>query len=352
MGRINKENYEAYFLDFLEGNLTDEQQDQLNQFLEKNPSLKNELAEMELHFLPEEGGKSSSIKASLIREESTALLEKDYLMISQIEGTINEEEKAALGNMIRQNEALADDLAIYHKTKLLPEDGMISFPLKKELIQKERKLILWWHYASAAAAAVLLLLVFNGKHIDPAYQPYEMAWNVTETTEDVTPSGIVVKEEAPAIEYNQEIQEELPLMESSQLANLRKEESPKEGSTDIVEKESIEEVLAENQFAENNTIQQETPSDSEPKVDEEVPSEPVLAELPKKGEEEYTPLGEYAKNKIKNDLLKGKTFSETIVEEIKEIAEKKLDYETKENEEGEKVGFAFNLGKISISKNK
>ena len=40
---INKENYEAYFLDYIEDNLSPKEIDMLIVFLEKNPTLKNEL---------------------------------------------------------------------------------------------------------------------------------------------------------------------------------------------------------------------------------------------------------------------------------------------------------------------
>ena len=43
MREINRDNYEAYFLDSLEGSLTKEEQLALNQFLEQNPDLKEEL---------------------------------------------------------------------------------------------------------------------------------------------------------------------------------------------------------------------------------------------------------------------------------------------------------------------
>ena len=47
MNKINRNNYESYFLDFLEGNITPEDSEQLKFFLEANEDLKEELYSFE-----------------------------------------------------------------------------------------------------------------------------------------------------------------------------------------------------------------------------------------------------------------------------------------------------------------
>ncbi len=42
--KINRDNYEAYFIDYLEGNLDEKLVDDFLEFLQQNPDLKEELA--------------------------------------------------------------------------------------------------------------------------------------------------------------------------------------------------------------------------------------------------------------------------------------------------------------------
>ena len=48
MGKIGRHNYEAFFLDYLEGTLSDEERIKVQDFLIANPDLKEELDSFEL----------------------------------------------------------------------------------------------------------------------------------------------------------------------------------------------------------------------------------------------------------------------------------------------------------------
>lgn len=65
--RINKENYEAWFLDFAEGTLSDSQIEELNEFLSMNPELKAELDAFEIIPLQPDLSVVFENKASLRR---------------------------------------------------------------------------------------------------------------------------------------------------------------------------------------------------------------------------------------------------------------------------------------------
>ncbi len=47
MEKLNKHNYESYFLDFIEGKLNESQVSELKKFLDKNPALEKELSDFE-----------------------------------------------------------------------------------------------------------------------------------------------------------------------------------------------------------------------------------------------------------------------------------------------------------------
>lgn len=138
MEKINLKNYEAYFLDFTEGNLTPAQVAELNQFLYEYPSLKLELDEFEAVVLEEEPIKNSALKESLLREETTGMALADYLMISEVEGTISKEEKAQLAALVKEDAGLIDELSVYHKTKL-PVENTILFQKRKAYFKKKEE---------------------------------------------------------------------------------------------------------------------------------------------------------------------------------------------------------------------
>jgi hypothetical protein len=66
---INKENYESYYLDFLEGNLNENETTLLLVFLDKNPSLKLEDSAFSIIYSDDEqqlDGFSKSLQKSTV----------------------------------------------------------------------------------------------------------------------------------------------------------------------------------------------------------------------------------------------------------------------------------------------
>ena len=60
--KIDRNNYEVYFIDYFEGNLNREEREELFQFLFLNPDLKNEFDEFEKNYsnVPEDEYKYKS----------------------------------------------------------------------------------------------------------------------------------------------------------------------------------------------------------------------------------------------------------------------------------------------------
>lgn len=109
--------------------------------------------------------------------------------------------------------------------------------------------------------------------------------------------------------------------------------------------------LAENktELAEVKNIKKETPEFNNEK---NLVADNSQATIQPKQEGDYVPIKEFAKTKIKNDLLKGKTFTETVIEEIAEASNDKISFERKKDDSGNTQKFAINIGKFSFSKNK
>ena len=83
--KITRDNYEPFFLDYLEGNLDENKIDQFLDFLEKNPDLKEELQLFEHVNLPEEHFDFSG-KESLYKSAAEEKLMLENKVIAYLEG--------------------------------------------------------------------------------------------------------------------------------------------------------------------------------------------------------------------------------------------------------------------------
>ncbi len=130
---INKKNYEIWFLDYLEDNLSTEQTDQLIIFLKKYPLLQKELDEMSLYYLECDNSITFNQKTD-IQKPFKDLSNIDEMMIADSEGDISVEEKLILDNLIKNNNELQGS-SIYYKLSRVDSDKSIKyndkFSLKK-----------------------------------------------------------------------------------------------------------------------------------------------------------------------------------------------------------------------------
>ncbi len=124
---ITRENYEAYFLDFYEGNLTEKQVQELMDFLAQHPELREEFESFELFFLPDDvkmsmPGKDDIKKPENASPESYSL---DKQMIAYFEGDLDEKSSSSLLAAVAKDPALQKDFALFSKVRLQPDKGII-----------------------------------------------------------------------------------------------------------------------------------------------------------------------------------------------------------------------------------
>ncbi len=137
---INKDNYEAYYLDYYEGNLTPSEVDEMLLFIEQNPEIRNEFEGYEsVSLVPDETiryeGKESLKKngipaAGLITAENC-----EEFLVAELEGYISDDELIQLNEFIAANPKFNKDRRIYSYTYLEP-DLSVTFSLKESLIHK------------------------------------------------------------------------------------------------------------------------------------------------------------------------------------------------------------------------
>lgn len=123
---INRENYEIFFIDYLDGNLSPAGLEELVLFLQKNPDLEDELYSVYHVKLPLSPEKFDN-KLMLKKGQNPTMADNlwDELCVSFIEGQLNESEK----NLLQQNinPANQNDFNLFLKTKINP-DKRITYP--------------------------------------------------------------------------------------------------------------------------------------------------------------------------------------------------------------------------------
>lgn len=158
MGTINIHNYELFFLDFAEGNLSKSQIKDLNNFLLQNPNLKKELDSFEnLQLLPEDI--KYEYKDELIKQTQSELFDItnfEYLAVAEIENDISNDEKEELYNITSKNSKLNLEFNIFKKTTLKNYENII-YPLKTQL--KRRTIYDYVKTSSYAVAAIIALFL-------------------------------------------------------------------------------------------------------------------------------------------------------------------------------------------------
>lgn len=151
--KITRDNYEVFFLDYLEGNLQEPDMDQFLDFLEQNTDLKDELRSFERISLPDETtvmpGKENLYKT--IEEGKEAAGNK---FVAFLEGDLDEAERKRFESHLAEHPEQQKEYALFEKTRLKP-DPAIHFANKRKLYKKPASVVAMnW---AARAAAVLVL---------------------------------------------------------------------------------------------------------------------------------------------------------------------------------------------------
>lgn len=164
MEKINRHNYEAYFLDYLEGNLGAEDKQDLFSFLEKNPDLKSEL-DIELNDV---SLKASAIvfenKESLKTEDESILNLNtvDGWMLESVEENLTSSKQKELDDFVRKHQ-LEKVYTAYQSTILKPDLNLVFSDKQKLKVTTGIVIPLYMRVASIAAVGIILIsIAMNG----------------------------------------------------------------------------------------------------------------------------------------------------------------------------------------------
>ncbi len=247
--KINKNNYQAYILDYYEGNLSEEQAAMLISFLEKHPGLKEEFDEFEIIKLDNNkenikfGEKELLKKQPAMKVAYEQISDANYeeFFSAHIDVELSASRAAELESYMEKNPDRAKEFLKWKQIKLKP-DLSVFFPnksiLKRHSIGIARKL---WYSISAAAAVLILAGLFfmndlipdrQVQYVDKTIEEKQPVIDVEEekihqaetrpVIADHQPEKPVKKHETPPAGHHDDIKEEIEIrpLNASFLASL------------------------------------------------------------------------------------------------------------------------------------
>jgi hypothetical protein len=185
--RINRNNYEVFFIDYFDGNLDAQAKNDLQDFLLQNPDLKEEFDTFEIHKVvePQDGYlfkdqlKKQTGDLGAVNENNI-----DEYSIAYLEGDLNGHEKEILLDAIKKNTVFEQTFNLYQQIKFEPDHGQVfGFKRQTKHFALNSKTIVR-AIGIASAAAVLILGVFV---LDPANDAPQDQGPVATTLQPIAP---------------------------------------------------------------------------------------------------------------------------------------------------------------------
>lgn len=159
MEKISRENYEVWFMDYLDGQLSETEINHLLDFLLVNPDLKEELHKLTpISLVP--GTEIFPDKSVLLRNETDTpgIPPQDYRCIARMEGDLPEDDALAFDRELEENRRLGKKYAEYQLTRL-KKDNQIVFPDHRALKKKNIVLAPWIISVLSVAAMIAVVLL-------------------------------------------------------------------------------------------------------------------------------------------------------------------------------------------------
>ncbi len=167
--KVNRENYEIFFLDYYEGTLSRSKVEELMSFLEINPDLKEEFDMFELVGLDEDiDNLGFPNKESLKKKEIESfggINQGNYIeqFIACHEGDLDENQKDELQGFLELNADLKEEFNLFSKSKLEPDMSVVF--LSKNTLKHKSTIsfspVFMRYAASIAALMVIGFAVFR-----------------------------------------------------------------------------------------------------------------------------------------------------------------------------------------------
>lgn len=395
---ITRNNYEEFFIDFLDGNLHPELVKEFHDFLASNPDLKAELDEMknidEISIQQEDDIFDRKEKLKKDEYELLPNLSADFdkYAIAYIEHDLNPEQEQEFDNYLILNTAKKKAFQLFLKTKLTADQN-IQFKEKSSL---KRVLVFGLsrrNFYTAISIAASFLLIFSlfqisGNGDDMENQSRFSHQQKTENVDFETVSGQLA--EKPISKDKKEKKQQPESKEIFKKENLskskknreakRKSEKELNSQAPQIEPKSLKKDDFKKANKKYNAIEKElqkiNPKSVKPNLKKktspskrvlkpvEVHSQGLLASvsLKQKEENKYLNLRQLATRFFKKKVLKQKEedinpdkinlweIADAGVERINKVTKNEIDIIRKYNTEGDLIAYAYNSPNLSFRK--
>lgn len=263
MSLITKNNYEAFLLDYVEGNLSPEHTAELMLFFENNPELKEDLEEFDLLTLEVPKTNLENKEALKIDEDIITALTFDDFAIAEIEDLNSKEQSAAFAAFLKENPTQQKEFEIYQKTKLV--SSVLVFEDKPALKREQKVIPLYWWVTSAAAVILALFLLKGVNWSDEQIMPI-IANEIENKSGEEEPLNNV----ETVVEENL-IAEETDVVEKVKELRIEKAIQPKKPQSVIVKEKEPDVMLANETMPDviKDSVSNQTNKPEEEIVDDE-----------------------------------------------------------------------------------
>ena len=167
MTDINRHNYETFFLLYTDNELSVEEKNAVDEFVEANPDLQEELVMLQQSILKPDNIVFAD-KLSLQKKEFTATEIQQKLLL-HLDDELTAVERNELDGLIKADTDIEKEWIILQQTKFSPAE-VIVFDNKQSLYRKEAGRIVAFPWRRLAAAAILIgfgvwggVVYFNGE---------------------------------------------------------------------------------------------------------------------------------------------------------------------------------------------
>lgn len=340
---IHIDNYESFYLDYLEGTLSEGERIAFEEFLAAHPELQ---VDADLLILDDAPEKMDPLQKFLLKKDQATIISDEnleYFAIGRIEQVLSREEDQLFDTYLSANPEAQKVLAAYRETRL--EASVIAYPNKEELKEKEITLIPWKLIAGISSAAAILLLFFqlglgsdNNKNIPTTVAQHRKINTQTDSdgkkTLELEPStnSINTNEQAVVAQKNN--------LNSTPNPIVDRESDPKQKV-----KKTEDQILPIQPELEKNPVAENKPHHPTilPQVkDNKQPVAPTLNE-----EVNKAPSKDLASNAGNSSNMKNPI--PIITNTISEKTKTPVDFKTGKATETEKGGFFIKIGKFEVS---
>lgn len=340
---IHIDNYESFYLDYLEGTLSEAERIAFEEFLAAHPELQ---VDEELVFLDDAPEKMDPLEKFFLKKEEVASVSNenlDYLAIGKVENVLSPKEENLFDAHLASNPETQKILTAYQETRLEPV--VVVYPNKEELKEKEIAFVSWKLIVGIASAAAIVLLFFqvgfnSGKQekLPSVYANHDKTNQKSRSTD---------KKSFEVERSNQPIEENKPFVAQKDASNptpTSKKDGNSKQKVNNSEKQllPVQPELDKNLLGDNNKQEPHHPTILPEVKDNKQPVAPSLND-----EVNKAPRNDLASNAGNSSNMKNPI--PLITSTISEKTKTPVEFKTGKATETEKGGFFIKIGKFEVS---